>query len=174
MMEGIQDTSISLTLPPSTTASASASTSTSTSVVDDDDISNQQMIGIFRVIDKDNAGYISITQLEDTIRGLVNEEHNPGFMEFIQAFSAYMETTNTLGQDSAVDVNKMDLDTFCACTRSFMHWQHTRRVKRNDSSTLYTVISFSLHTHTIIISPFFHSFDFHCFSSNFIIDFSFT
>lgn len=104
---------------------------------DEEDL-RRQMTGIFRLIDKNNTGYISIAQLEETIRDLVSEGHNPDFMEFIQSFGAYMETINALGKDS-VDVHKMDLEAFCKCTKNYMLWRRMRQLKRQDSTSFYLV-----------------------------------
>jgi hypothetical protein len=123
-MEGLHDLSSSTSISPS-------------SSFRHDDL-RQQMTGIFQMIDKHDTGYISIAQLEETIRDLVSEGHNPDFMEFIQSFGAYMDTINALGNDS-VDVNKMDLDAFCTCTKNYMKWRRVRQVKRQDSSLLYLV-----------------------------------
>ena len=85
--------------------SASSLANRSSTVEDEEDL-RRQMTGIFGLIDKHNTGYISVSQLEETIRELGSEAQNNGdFMEFIQSFGAYMETINTLGNET-VDVNK--------------------------------------------------------------------
>jgi hypothetical protein len=125
----------------------------SATVEEEEDL-RRQMTGIFGLIDKNNTGYISISQLEDTIRELGGEAHNNGdFMEFIQSFGAYMETINALGTET-VDVNKMDLDAFCKCTKNYMIWRRVRQLKRQDSTSFYLVCSlifFSLWTYIVIL-----------------------
>lgn len=146
------DTSISSDVP------SSPSSSFRRVAAEEEEDLRKQMTGIFRLIDKNNTGYISIAQLEETIRDLVSEGHNPDFMEFIQSFGAYMETINALGKDS-VDVNKLDLDAFCKCTKNYMVWRRVRQLKRQDSTSFYLVsivfsctpITINTHHYTFIL-----------------------
>lgn len=108
------------------------------STAEEEEDLRKQMIGIFQLIDKNNTGFISIAQLEETIRELGSEAQNTDFMEFIQSFGAYMETINALGKDN-VDVNKMDLEAFCRCTKNYMIWRRVRQFKRQDSISFYVV-----------------------------------
>lgn len=109
------------------------------STAEEEEDLRRQMTGIFGLIDKNNTGYISISQLEETIRELGSEtQNNSDFMEFIQSFGAYMETINALGNET-VDVNKMDLDAFCKCTKNYMIWRRVRQMKRQDSTSFYLV-----------------------------------
>jgi hypothetical protein len=127
------------------------------STAEEEEDLRRQMTGIFGLIDKNNTGYISISQLEETIRELGGEAQNNGdFMEFIQSFGAYMETINALGNET-VDVNKMDLDAFCKCTKNYMVWRRVRQLKRQDSNSFYLVCFFLLFTFTLFILSNIHS-----------------